>query len=99
MAGHGHPRQAPKANVGLPDSRYNDCRCGVLCVRSILEVGRIIFIRASVVAESLRTKLSKGQSLSVEWGALKVQELNSYSDGKKTNRKNNNVGGVNRGER
>ena len=68
-------------------------------MRSILKVGRIIFIRASVVAESLRTKLSKGQSLSVEWGALKVQELNFYSDGKKTNRKNNNVGGVNRGER
>ena len=71
-----HPRQAPKANVGLPDPRYNDYRCGVLYVRSILKVGRIIFIRASV-AESLRTKLSKGQSLSVEWVALKVQELNS----------------------
>ena len=65
-----HPRQAPKANVGLLDPRYNDY------VRSILKVGRIIFIRASV-AESLRTKLSKGQSLSVEWFALKVQELNS----------------------
>ena len=24
VAGHGHPRQAPKANVGLPDPRYND---------------------------------------------------------------------------